>query len=162
MAMKRIYIKNFIIDSTTQTPLVILHTFASRKAIQIPINFLDIPKILSILYKNTIDSLDIYQVIIKLFRQLKFIKIRRLVLIRKKNLACELHYSILRLVPMRLEVSISDGLILHLLYRIPFYADNSILKSEDYNTGIEATQKTIYPQEILENWNPSDSDVIIN
>jgi hypothetical protein len=156
--MKRIHIKNFIIDSRSQQPILVLQTTVSRRTLPVTLNIFDVPRILSALYKIKEDHSDLHHAIPRLFKQLKFLKMKRIVLFRKKELYCELHYSVLGLITRKIDLNLTDGLILYLLNKLPFYADASAFRK---NAPVPAEDKTlhqVYPRNILEKWNPPKTD----
>lgn len=161
--MYRIRIKNFLIDNKNQQPLLILQTRnrKPRKTISVGLNILDLPKILSALYKIKEDEYDIHHTFSRLIAGTPFLRMDRIVMTTEENYPCELHFRVLFLVKKKMQISLTDGLILALVTGLPLYARPGLFRHGKKFPDTPKFEET-YPKNILEKWDPHKANVRLN
>lgn len=163
--MRRIRIKNFILDERNRRPILVIESIAPRRALPLPVDIMDVPRILSALYRVREDSTDLPHAFFRLFRQLRLPRIRRILLLRDRRdgFRCELHYTLLFGLGRRhIPLNLTEGVILHLIGRVPFYADASVFRTPNRKGTDDTPLHGIYPRDLLERWKPEPKNTPVH
>lgn len=163
--MRRLKIRNFILDPRNRKPLLVVETVTRGRGLPLPLDLTDVPRILSALYRVRRNGQDLHHALGTLFKQMGTARMRRLVLRADKDggVRGELHYTLLfGLVRRRLPLSLADTVILHLVHRLPLFADGSLLRGGRDKDTPDKPLHGIYPRDLLERWDPGSKNTTVH